>query len=134
MATEVWDDAFLTINAVDLSDHIQSVSFTYSAAELDDTAMGDDTHSRKGGLKDWGITVKWHEDFAAASVDATMFPLVGTNPAIVLRPRKADVKSATNPEYTGTGFVPSYGFGGNVGDLLPADTQIQAAGTLARGV
>jgi len=131
MATEVWDNAFLSIGGTDMSSHIKSLSFNYQAAELDDTAMGDDTRSRKGGLKDWSFTVAWHEDFAAGQVDATMFPLVGTNPAIIARPDTAAV-GAANPQFAGTGFIPSYGFGGSVGDLLPADTSILAAGTLAR--
>ena len=48
--------------------------------------MGDETHKRKGGLKDWGFDITWHEDFAAGSVDDIMFPLTGTNPAIIMRP------------------------------------------------
>ena len=131
MATEVWDNAFLSIGGTDMSAHLKSLSFTYSAAELDDTAMGDDTQSRKGGLKDWSVTPSWHEDFASGAVDAVMFPLVGTNPAIILRPDTGSV-STSNPQFSGTGFIPSYGFGGSVGELLPADSPILAAGTLTR--
>ena len=119
---------------VDLSAHVKSVSFNYNAAELDDTAMGDDTQSRKGGLKDWSIDITWNQDFASGAVDATLFPLVGTNPAVKLRPVASSSVGATNPSYEGTGFLGDYGFGGNVGDLLPATTRISAAGTLTRAV
>ncbi len=131
MATVTWNDASLTIGGVDLSSHIKSVNFTYAAAELDETAMGDDTQVRKGGLKDWSMSVTWNQDFAAGAVDATLFALVGTTPAVVLKPTSGSV-SATNPSFSGTGFIPDYGFGGNVGDLLPATTEIKAAGDLTR--
>ena len=41
MATRVLTDAFVSWAGVDLSDHVRSVTLTYSAELLDDTAMGD---------------------------------------------------------------------------------------------
>ena len=40
MATFVFTDASVTINSVDLSDHVRSVTLDLSAEEQDDTAMG----------------------------------------------------------------------------------------------
>lgn len=131
MATVVWNDAFLSIGGTDMSAHVKSLAFSYNAAELDETAMGDGTQVRKGGLKDWSFTVTWNQDFAADGPDAVIFPLVGSTAAVVVRPTSASV-SSTNPSFSGTGFFPDYGFGGNVGDLLPANTTIRAAGTLTR--
>ncbi len=131
MATLSWDDADLTVNSVDLSAHVQSVSLTYSADELDETAMGDSTHSRIGGLKDWSISVTFNQDFAASQVDATLFSIVGTTFTVVLKPTSAAV-SATNPSFTGSAHFPSYGFGGGVGSLLQATAQFNAAGALTR--
>jgi len=45
----------------------------------------------------------------------------------------AGVKAVGNPEFTGVGFIPDYGFGGNIGDLFPADTNTQTSGTLTQG-
>ena len=131
MATQVFTDAFMSLGGVDLSDHIQSISMSYSAEEIDETAMADVSRTRKGGLKDWSFTVTWVQDFAASKVDATIWPLVGTTFAVVFRPDSAAV-AVTNPEWTGTGYLPEYSFGGSVGDLLTADTTINASSDLAR--
>ena len=132
MATVVLNDASVVINSVDLSDHVKSVTINYSAEMLDDTAMGDNTRSRKGGLKDWSFDITFHQDYAASNVDATLFPLVGTAFSTVIKPTSGAV-SATNPSYTGTGTLESYNpIGGGVGDLQETSITIQSAGDLSR--
>jgi hypothetical protein len=42
------------------------------------------------------------QDFAAANVEATVYPLVGTTTTVVVKPNGATT-SATNPSYTLTG-------------------------------
>ncbi len=133
MATLVLTDAFFSINAVDLSDHVKSVSIDYSAEMLDDTAMGDTTRSSKGGLKDWTMSVEFHQDYAASNVDATIFSLVGVTTAIIVRADNTAGVSATNPNYTGTGIVENYQpVAGAVGDLAAVPISIKAASTLTR--
>lgn len=132
MAEFVFTDAFVTIDGVDLSDHVRSVTVNYSADMQDDTAMGDGTRSRLGGLKDWSVDVEFNQDFASSSVDDTLFPLVGTSFVVAVRPTSA-ARSATNPEYSGTGILESYPpLGGAVGDLSTSSITIQSAGTLSR--
>lgn len=132
MATVVYTDASGVFNSVDLSDHIKSITLNYSAEMLDDTAMGDDTRSKIGGLKDWSMDVTFHQDYAASNVDATFFPLVGSTFVCVLKPTSSAV-SATNPSFTGTGILESYQpMGGGVGDLEETTVTIQSAGTLVR--
>ena len=133
MPTLVLNDAFVSINAVDLSDHVKSVTLNYSAEMLDDTAMGDDTKSNKGGLKNWSVEVEFHQDYAASSVDATLFSLVGTTFTVIVRPVESTAVGPTNPNYTGTGILESYNpVGGAVGELAAASITIQPAGTLTR--
>lgn len=55
MAAFAFLNAKVTVNAVDLSDHVKSVTINYSAEELDDTAMGATSHSRLPGLLDWSM-------------------------------------------------------------------------------
>jgi hypothetical protein len=43
MAVFLQNDVQITVNAVDLTDHVASVTWTESAAELETTAMGDST-------------------------------------------------------------------------------------------
>ena len=87
MATLVYTNAFIQINAVDLSAHASEVSLNYASEMQDETAMGDSTRVRKGGLKDWSVDVTWHQDFAAGAVDATLFSLVGTTVCMEMRPQ-----------------------------------------------
>jgi len=98
----------------------------------DETAMGDSTRVRKGGLKDWSVDVTWHQDFAAGAVDATLFSLVGTTVCMEMRPQNI-CSTAINPIYSGIGVIESYNpMGGSVGALLDAPTTIQSAGDLSR--
>lgn len=133
MAKYVFNDAFVSINGVDLSDHVKSVTLNYSAELQETTAMGDTTRNRIGGLKDWSIEVEMYQNFAAASVDATLFGLVGTTFSVIVRADKSDAVSATNPNYTGTGILESYPpIGGGVGEVAMTSVTIQAAGALTR--
>src|ERR1043165_7871428 len=101
MATLVFTDASVKINTVDLSDHVKSVKLNYSAELQDSTAMGMTSKGRKGGLKDWSAEIEFYQDYAAAKVDATIFPLVGVQTAFELIPVKGTGVSATNPRYQG---------------------------------
>lgn len=133
MSTFVFTDASITVGGTDLSDHVQSITLNYSADEVEDTNMGDDTHVFMAGtLKNWSVDVEWSQDFAASEIDATLFPAVGTEVALVMKPTSAAV-SATNPSFSGTGVLLSYNpIGGSVGDKAIASTNFAAAGTLAR--
>jgi len=132
MATLVLIDASVVINSVDLSDHVRSVTINYSADMVEDTNMGDDTHTMLGGLKNWSMDIEFAQDYAAGEVDATLFALVGTSFTIDVKPTSGAV-AATNPKYTGTGILESYNpVSGSVGDLATASVAVQAAGTLSR--
>lgn len=132
MAAFALTDAFVSINGVDLSNDVKGGTLTYEAEMLDDTAMGDDTRSNLGGLKNWTMSVEFIQDFAASQVDATLFSLVGSTFTVIFRPDSGSV-SATNPNFTGTGILASYTpIGNSVGDLAMAPVTINAAGTLSR--
>jgi hypothetical protein len=85
------------------------------------------------GLYKWRLTAKMLYDVTA---DASLFPLVGNTTAknVVVRLTSA-AKGASNPEWTGTGYLLKYPFlAGAVGDLQEFDIEIGAASALARGV
>lgn len=132
MAKIVLTDAFFSIGGTDLSDHVRQITINYSADGVENTAMGDSTHTRQGGLKDWSASVEFYNDEAASSVAATIFPLVGTTATIIGRPTSGAV-SATNPNYTGTGLVTSFPpLSGSVGEMSMTTCEIEAAGDLSR--
>jgi hypothetical protein len=117
MAVYMGNDASVTINSVDLSDHIAQISFTESAAELDTTAMGDANVTRIGGLKDGSVTIEFHSDFASSEVYATLNPLLGTTTTVLVLPT-TDPVAATNPSKSVSCLVTEVPFVDHaVGDL-----------------
>jgi hypothetical protein len=117
MAVYMGNDASVTINSVDLSDHVAQVSFTETSAELESTAMGDSNVTRIGGLKDGSVTIEFHADFAASEVYATINPLLGTTTTVLVVPVSGSV-SATNPSKSVSALVTEVPFVDHaVGDL-----------------
>lgn len=132
MAHAIFKNPFLSLNGVDLSDHVRQASLTYEAELQDDTAGGDNSRNRLGGLKNWSLQVEFAQDYAAGEVDASLFAQVGNSIAVILRPDTAAV-GATNPQYTGDGIIESYQpFGGTIGELAMAPVTLQGNGDLAR--
>ncbi len=133
MAKFVLTDAYVSINGNDLSDHVSQVTINYSADMQDDTTMGQTSHVRLGGLKDWSVDVEFHQDFAAAALDSILFPLVGVNFPVVIRPVKGTAVGTSNPNYSGTAILESYKpLGGSVGDLAKTNITVPGSGTLSR--
>jgi hypothetical protein len=123
-------DAFLLINAVNMSAMARKVTVKTLAAELDNTAFGATYHSRIGGLKDWSVDIEWNQDMAAAQVDATLFPLLGTVVAFEARETSA-ARSATNPAWTGNILIADYTpMDNQVGELAKATVSWKGAGAL----
>ena len=133
MAKFVFTDGFFSINAVDLSDHVESITIIFGAETPDMTSMSDITRRRLPGLIDWTVDVGFRQDFAAASVDKTMFDLVGAAAvAIEIRPTSAAV-GPTNPKFTGNVLVGQYNpLAGTVADVANAATVLTGDGTLTR--
>lgn len=117
MATHALIDARVEINSVDLSDWVTSVTLPIEYDALEDTAMGDTARSRIAGLQDSTIQINFNQDFAAASVDATLAAARGTVVVVKVRPTSAAI-AATNPEFVGSYLVSQYSpFTSGVGEL-----------------
>ena len=134
MAKFVATDVKTTINGVNLSDHIAAVTWDITADEIETTAFGTEWRQRVGGgLKSASISIDFHQDFGAGSVDATLYPLLGSIATVVCVPTSGSV-SATNPSYTGTFSVVQYTpIASNVGDLATLSVSWPSAGTVTRG-
>lgn len=129
----VYRNAYVWVDAYDLSSQCKEATINYASEMLDRTAMGDTTRNRRGGLYVWSIDLQFHQTFAS-SVDAALFPLVGSSAALEIRPQNA-CSTASNPRWTGVGILESYKpVGGAVGTLLPAPITFQSAGALSRSV
>ena len=90
----------LKINAIDLSDHVTSVTLNRAADELEVTAMGDTAHKFVKGLESATLTVSFLNDTATSNVLQTLNAAFGTTVAVKMVQQKVPAVSATNPLYT----------------------------------
>lgn len=132
MAQIVLTDASVTVNSVDLSDHVTQVVINYDGDQVEITAMGDTSHKFTGGLYNITCSVDFQQDFAASSVDATLSALVNTTTTVVIKPTSGAV-AADNPSFTlADTYVSGYqALNGSVGDLSTTSVEF-VGGTLTR--
>ena len=90
----------LKINAIDLSDHVTSVTLNRAADELEVSAMGDTAHKFVKGLESATLTVSFLNDTATSNVLQTLNAAFGTTVAVKMVQAKVPAVSATNPLYT----------------------------------
>lgn len=132
MATFVLTDADVTVNSVNLSDWVTSVTLSIEVDDQEDTAMGDTYRSRVGGLKEWTLDIDFNADFGSSAVDQTVWPLLGTSTAVTVKPTSGTT-SATNPSYSGNVLVTEYSpIDGDVGDLATTSVSWPGTGSLTR--
>lgn len=129
-------DVSFVVNGVDLSDHVREITINMSAADIDVTCMGATAKQHSQGLRDDQVTVKWAQDFSAAEVDATLYPIFNGGSAVgaTIKPTSA-TPSATNPSYSTTQLLLlSYQpLAGQVGALSECQTTFVSNGALVRG-
>ena len=132
MAEFQLNDASVTINSVDLSSYVTSVTLSQSADSLETTAMGDTARTFIAGLTNGTIDIDFNADFAASKTEATIYPLVGTTTAVVVKPVAASV-SATNPSYTFNVVVTEWDtLNGSIGELATHSVSWQIAGAITK--
>lgn len=133
MAVHKFYNAYVSINSVDLSDHVKSVTLNTGAESLDATKMSDTTRNFIGGLLTATLSIDFEQDYASAKVDATIAAVgLGASTAIEIRPDAGSV-SSTNPKWTGSWVLTSYQpVGGTVGDLHMTQLQCVPAGAVTR--
>jgi hypothetical protein len=121
----------LTVNAVDLSNHVTSVTLNRTFDELEVTAMGDSGHKFVKGLEASSITIDFLNDTATANVLQTLQAAWGTNVTVTVKQTSSAV-SATNPLYTMTALVNNTtDINGAVGDLGTQSVTWNVSGTIA---
>ena len=122
MAITLNNKVGLKINAVDLSDHVTSVTLNQSADELEVTAMGDLSHKFVKGLESATLTVSFLNDQAATSVLDTLSDAFGSTVAFKMVQDKIPAVSATNKLFTGDILINNLTpINGAVGDMSTQD-------------
>lgn len=135
MGKFILDNAFVSINGADLSDHVKSVTINYEGEVKDMTAMGATGRGKAIGLLNGSIDLELFQDFAALKVDATLWPLHGAAAfPVVIRP-DAGVVAATNPQWAGNCVLAKYNpITGSVGDEAMAPVTLEVDGILLRTI
>lgn len=133
MARIVLTNAYVTINSVDVSDHVASVTLNSSIDVVETTAFGTTgARTRIGGLADNSISLEFHQDYASSSIEATVYPLLGSTTTVVVKPN-GSTTSATNPSYTSTVLVSEWTpLNGAVGELATASVTWPVSGAITK--
>lgn len=138
MGKQILNDAYFAAGVlsseVDLSDHVRSLSIEMTTDIVDATCMSDAYKDKLAGMTDWKVTVEFAQDYASGKVDDTLFALQGQDVSLIIRPDSA-AKSATNPEFTGTGIMSNYTpLDGKVSDLNTNKVTFEGRNNLVRSV
>ena len=99
MAVFLNNGVSVTVNSVDLSDHVTAVTINRTFDELEVTAMGDSGHKFVKGLEASSVTIDFLNDTATGEVLQTLQAAWGTSVTVVIKQTSGAV-SATNPSYT----------------------------------
>ena len=118
MAKLVLTNAVVKINGTDYSSNVNQVEIAVTADEIDTTAFSSTGwRTVTGGLKSGSVTLSFHNDFAAAGLDSTLWNLFNTLATVVVLPN-GTAASSSNPSYTFTALVNNVTpVSGAVGDL-----------------
>ena len=139
MATFLGNGVQLTVNSVDLSTYVSSVTISQEFDQLEVTAMGDGGHKYIAGLENSSISIDFNADFAASKVNQTIGGatagngLIGTTTTVTIKPA-AGSTSASNPLYTATCLVSQWPQVYNVGELATISVTWPVSGAIAKTV
>jgi hypothetical protein len=131
MAVFLNNGVVLTVNSVDLSDHVTAVTINRSFDELEVTAMGDSGHKFVKGLEASSITIDFLNDTASSETLQTLQAVWGTNTTVTVKQTSAAV-SATNPLYTMKCIINNTtDINGSVADIAMQSLTFNVSGTIA---
>jgi hypothetical protein len=134
MAIFVATDFSVSINgSTALASYLTQVELKTSANDITTTAFGSTWVTRVAGLKEGSLTLQFNQDYAASAVDATLWPLLGSNATVVIKPTSTAV-STTNPAYTAVCLVTDLTpVSGQIGDLATFSVTWATTGSVSRG-
>ena len=131
MAVYLANTGILTVNAVDLSTLVTSVTINRAADELEITSLGDSGHRDIKGLEASSITIDFINDSATSKTLQTLNGQWGNNVTVTFKQVDA-VVSATNPLYTMTCLINNITpVNGAVADLSTQSVTWNVSGTIA---
>jgi len=131
MAAFALTSEYLALNSTDVSAYVKSAVLVVDSAQLDSTTMGDSWTEVTGGLKSGTLTITFQDDLAAGALDATLWPLFGTNVTFEVRGTSSSV-GASNPKWTGSVHIAQHAVGGGIGEMAQKSVTYPTTGTVTR--
>ena len=133
MAKMVLLAQYINVAGNDLSTYGVKGELTVEVEEKDVTTYGSlGWKEVLGGLKSGGLGLEFKQDFAAAKIDAIMWPLLGTVVPFEVRADQAAV-STSNPKYSGSVLIKEWNpIQGSVGDDATVGVSYPTSGAVVR--
>ena len=131
----VLNNAYISVGGVDLSDLVASVTLNSTFDVVETTAFSSTAaKTRVAGLADNSISLEFHQDYATGEVEQTIYPLLGTSAAVIVKPNGAST-SAFNPSYTCNAISSEWtALNGTVGELATASVTWPVTGAITKAV
>jgi len=134
MAKLVLTNAYVSIAGVNLSDHIASISLATQYDLVDTTQFGDTSKKMIAGLAANSVSFEFHQDFQAGSVESTIYPLLGTATACIIKPLDSAV-NASNPQYSFNVLIAEWTpLNATAGDLTTATVTWPISGDVTKTI
>jgi hypothetical protein len=131
MAVYLANTGILTVNAVDLSSLVTSVTINRAFDELEVTALGDQGHRFVKGLEASSITIDFINDADTAKTLQTLQTTWGTNTVVTFK-QSSGITAPSNPLYTMTCLINNTTpVNGAVADLSTQSVTWNVSGTIA---
>jgi hypothetical protein len=105
MAKFIGKNTRVKVGTADLTGNVASVTINETVDEIESTAFGEAARSRIAGLKDASVTIDFHSDYGAGSVNETVGSAFGGTVEVKVLAGTAlgqGTASATAPLYTVT--------------------------------
>jgi len=132
MAKFITKDYSVTLDDVDFSSSIAAVTLEETVETQETTSFGDGSRTRISGLKDATLSIDFHQDFGASSIDETFHEKLGEQISFEIKPTSGAI-AADNPAYSGNLIVTTYSpFANAIGELATLSVTWEVTGPITR--
>ena len=132
MSKLVLTEPFISLDGVDLSDHITSVALGTVFDLVEVTEMGSIAKKFVGGLENNTLALEIQQDFGIGEVESVIYPQRGLRINAIVRPVDGP-RSATNPEYTFVVLVSEWApLTGSIGNLATVSVSWPIFGAITK--
>lgn len=134
MAKIVLTNPFVSVGGVDLSQWVSNVVLDTKYDVIETTTFGSTAKSRVAGLQDNSASFDFIQDFANSAVEQTIYPLLGTAAAVIVKPNNA-ANSSTNPAYSFNALISDWQpLNGAVGQLSTSKITWPISGAITKAI